>query len=75
MANALAQYREVIESVTLTMSAEEAETLADILRYIGGSFETSRRKHADAISRALKKAKVRATAGEDIQEKSAIYFI
>jgi len=44
---------------TLTLSAEEAQTLADLLAKIGGSHQRSRRKHTAAISQALSAAGIR----------------
>ena len=39
--------------VTLTLTVEEAKTLADILSHVGGCPRTSRRKYSQAISMAL----------------------
>lgn len=44
---------EVIESVILTLTQEEAETLHAITYRVGGDPRTTRRKHVDSIRRAL----------------------
>lgn len=41
-------------SVLLELSKEEAETLQLVLYRVGGTPETTRRKHADAIIKALR---------------------
>lgn len=74
MAQATANYREVVESVKLTLSGEEAQTLRDILEHIGGCPDTSRRRFMDSIKRALSSERVYASCEEDIRESSAIYF-
>jgi hypothetical protein len=43
---------------TLTLSAEEAETLAAVMGTVGGDCELSARKHTDAVLRALEAAGV-----------------
>jgi hypothetical protein len=43
-------------NVVLTMSQDEANTLTTILGFVGGSTEHSPRKHAEAISEALRLA-------------------
>lgn len=74
MAKVSAQYRETIESVTLTLSEHEAQFLVDILNHIGGCPDTSRRMHADSLSKALKGARVYGIGSEDIRTHSSIYF-
>ena len=43
-----------VDSYILTLTQDEANTLASILSRIGGNSELSPRKHADSISRALR---------------------
>lgn len=50
------EYVELQDGVELTLTAKEAQTLADILDFIGGSSTLSRRKYADAIKVALESA-------------------
>lgn len=45
-------------SVVLTLSHEEAITLHDIVRSIGGDDRKSRRVHTNSISKALREAAV-----------------
>lgn len=42
--------------ISLDLSEDEAQALADILAKVGGSPERSRRMHAEAVSEALKSA-------------------
>lgn len=44
------------KAVTLLLSEEEAQFVADVLARVGGSPTGSRRKYQDGISRALDKA-------------------
>jgi hypothetical protein len=45
-------------TVTLTLSVDEAVTLAMVLANVGGNRETSPRKHAQAVFNALEKTGV-----------------
>lgn len=45
--------REQETRVILSLSENEALFLADLLMYVGGCPESSRRRHADSIRRAL----------------------
>lgn len=74
MAKVSAKYRETIESVTITLSEHEAQFLADILTHVGGCPDTSRRMHADTLSKALREARVYGIGSEDIRTHSSIYF-
>lgn len=49
------------KTVTLLLSEEEAQLVADVLAKVGGSPTGSRRKYQDDISRALDKAGYQAT--------------
>jgi len=53
-----------VESVTLTLSIQEAEFLAAVFQHIGGSDRESPRKHANAITKALRASGVPAFAGQ-----------
>jgi hypothetical protein len=44
--------------VTLELSDKEAQTILDIMHFIGGCPETTPRMHADSIRRALEKCGV-----------------
>lgn len=74
MAKASAQYRETIESLTLTLSEAEANFLVDILAFVGGCPDTSRRMHADGLIRALREARVHGIGSKDVRAHSSIYF-
>lgn len=50
------EYVELQDGVELTLTAKEAQTLVDILDFIGGSSTRSRRKYSDAIKAALESA-------------------
>lgn len=47
-----------VRRVALTLSIDEARTLHEVLRHIGGNVETTYRKHTDAIREALEGAPV-----------------
>jgi len=61
--------------VQLTLSPEEADTLYAIMQSIGGNPQTSRRKHADAINKALKSVGGLSQSTSDILRNNAIYFM
>lgn len=64
--------------VLLTLSKAEAETLNDILEFVGGSSKNSRRRHAAAIQGALHSSGVRTDEHRlldvDRVKVGAIYF-
>lgn len=74
MAKATADFRRVLDQVTLTLSGDEAQTLRDILEYIGGCPDTSRRTHTDAVMLALQGQDVYPSNKTDIRPQSSIYF-
>lgn len=74
MAKVSVQYRETIESVTLTLSEAEAHFIMDILACVGGCPDTSRRMHADSLMRSLREARVYGIGSDDIRTHSSISF-
>lgn len=64
----------IIESVMMTLTSEEANTLRDILANIGGCPDSSRRKYAEAIAEALDGAGITGTQRRDLRNGSSIYF-
>lgn len=52
---------ETVSHVVLTLTMEEAVTLIDIMRRIGGDMIKSRRYHTDAIANTLEMAGVKHT--------------
>lgn len=52
------EVEETVETITLTLSKAESETLMFIVGEIGGEPKKSRRKHTDAVYHALLKANV-----------------
>lgn len=74
MAKATAEFRRVLDRVTLTLSGDEAQVLRDILEYVGGCPDTSRRTHTDAVMLALQAQDVYPSNRTDIRPQSAIYF-
>ena len=64
-------YREE-DHVELTLTMDEANFLQDIMGRIGGSPETSRRKHQSPISEALFEAGATGAGGDD--KDGSIYF-
>lgn len=64
----------ILKGVTLELTKEEAVTLLDIARSIGGP-EHSRRRYADAIRDALTLAGVEPTRAQDTEPgRTSIYF-
>lgn len=66
--------------VTLTLTADEADTLLLVMNNIGGSPEKSRRRRTDSIGRKLRALGARApspdTEGYDLDPKrNALYFV
>lgn len=57
------EVQEQVPTVTLVLSADEAETLAAIAYRTAGSPDTSPRKHVDAVGDALREAGVRQPGG------------
>lgn len=65
------------EAFTLTLSKDEAETLRIIFNVIGGSPVSSRRKHTDAMDRALYESNVARLIVDEIDgasRRGVIYF-
>jgi hypothetical protein len=62
--------------ILLELSKEEASTLYDILKRIGGCPDTTRRKYAQSIFDAMAKATghSRWDSATDVRDKSSIYF-
>lgn len=58
--------------VTLTLDADEAQVIADLLYFVGGPTRTSRRKYADRVSNALHYAGYYRSKHDDVQ--GGIYF-
>jgi hypothetical protein len=54
--------------VQLGLSQEEAITLKDILYRIGGDPSRSRRRHADAIAKALQSVQIFTSGAKDVGE-------
>ena len=67
MANAFAKTETAttVTGITLELTLEEAQTLADVLYRVGGSPFTSRRKHTSSILSAMEGASV--YAGDDME--------
>lgn len=59
-----------IESLTLTLTVDEAKTLKTILRHIAGDDKYSPRKHATSISIAIHRAEVAAGTELDNYKES-----
>lgn len=79
MANATKREKVVVvEGVTLELTANEAQFLADLTALIGGHPRRSRRRYADTINLALGKAGVHEAARDvkDLQDGPgpALYF-
>ena len=74
MAKATADFRRVLDRVTLTLSGDEAQTLRDILEHVGGCPDTSRRMHTDAVMNALQGQDVYPSNKSDVRAQSSIYF-
>lgn len=64
------------ERVHLVLTIAEAQALADILLYVGGDPELTRRKYADAIQAALRSVKGISSDRNptDVNRGSGIYF-
>jgi phytoene/squalene synthetase len=64
--------------VTLVLNGDEAQFLADIMGRIGGDSQHSRRRHADAIARALGIVNFHSSGGNDVEPSCStsgvIYF-
>ena len=58
----------------LTLDEEEASTLMAILAYVSGDPETSRRKHANEIFQAFKKARLHYDDGDMDEDLCVIKF-
>lgn len=67
---------ETVPAVELVLTEDEAHTLAFILAKIGGDPTRSRRKHCDAISKALERAQIfwHKGQGRDLHVGGQIYF-
>lgn len=62
--------------LVLTLTEAEASTLNTVLRRVGGSAETTRRKYADSICLAMTEAGVADVETEDISAtQRSIWFI
>lgn len=59
MAKATAETKEIIESVDLKLSPEEAYSVALALLFVGGEPDLSARKYTDRVRRALNEAGIR----------------
>lgn len=57
-----AVFTEGLESVELTLTPQEAETLVFLFRYVGGCPQESRRRYVAEVGAALEAAGVRAPA-------------
>lgn len=64
----------LIHEVVLTLTPDEAKTLFDLSRDIGGDPDRTRRKHTDAVGDALYAAGVRATPYRDRDYVGGITF-
>lgn len=75
--NKIVEKVESVPVVKLTLTVDEAETLCEIMRRIGGDSETTRREHTDAISIALSAAGVRLPSPRPRVSKTSrsIYFV
>lgn len=66
---------EKLDGVVLELTQDEAQFVVDLLGAVGGSPTGSRRRHADAVDAALRKAGViRAYGGPD-DKRGAVYFL
>jgi hypothetical protein len=63
-------------SVILELSGNEVEALRYVLLRVGGSPDTTRRKHTDAISRALTEAgiEIPSFARSEVVANGSIFF-
>lgn len=61
-------------TVTITLTAQEAQTLVDVMGYIGGDPVRSRRRDCDNIRYALNAAGVRSGNPSDLELGHSIYF-
>lgn len=66
----------VTPNVQLELTPEEAQTLLDITRNIGGNPTETRRKHSDSIASALRSVGYTSNSRPyDIESNSSFYFL